>query len=654
MLQPTFNTKNMMKLSHSFKLYGRNIDDEMDSMGNNNNQKKGKKGRGKKGKKATTKVAASSRSKSSSSSSVSSNSNSNSDSDSDSNSNNDGSSSNINGNSETETATTTMDESAIEENIKEVVVQEIEKEEEEKRVVVVVNEMEEEDNSVTDKQIMKEQPAGLEANRGSVTVPKSDPLKQNKVPPEVVFFGEPRNPPPIEAAGDVGYHGSLLYWARHANVVPRTSMERLDMVIPKGRRHPEATKYRMEGDHSNLSFQIILESFKKTMDDLEASKHFIASNIDTIPPVLFQRAITAAKLSAQSKNDLKLMEEYKVMRRRYTIASDQVFFPMNIEIQKSETRVMTYLARSELRNFAKVWDEVEMTLHFTTLLAARLTWDERVQDVLRDIREKVDSTVGYMASGIQRQLMSREFRKPGITSEIYKNATEMIANTMPELYKKVNPEVKLIYEAYNMKDEAKIRDFVSNDFCPRNDISLPELKEKLRIYENCLGTIQGVNYINLRLVTRTVLDIISTEEEKQAYELWYRKFYENGGFDFETYEPDNVPTIIKTEQRMRETGNAFKDFAVQVLKAPTFYTNAFSGARKKANEVGNWFMRDEEILSREPESYEERVEEFRKAYVEQSRLRMEADDKLDAAINGKLDDQDSKVRGSRVIEVFDE
>ena len=636
MLQPTLNAKNVEKASHSFKLYGRNIDDEMDSMGNNN-KKKGKKSKRKKGKITNTKATAtvsdsggsgSSRSDSNSGSDKSSNKNSDSDSDSDS----DNSSSN-NNNSQT---TTVVAAAADDDDDS------------------VAEEMKSEDDRVNDKQIMKEQPAGLEANRGPITVPKSDPLKQNKVPPEVVFFGEPRNPPPIEAAGDVGYHGSLLYWARHANAVPRTSMERLDMVIPKGRRHPRATKYRMEVDNSNLSFQTILKSFKDTMDDLEASKDFIASNIDTIPPVLFQRAITAAKLSAQSKNDLKLMEEYKVMRRRYTIASDQVFFPMNIEIQKSETRVMTYLARSELRNFAKVWDEVEMTLHFTTLLAARLTWDERVQDVLRDIKEKVDTTVGYMASGIQRQLMGREFRKPGITSEIYKNATEMIADTMPELYKKVNPEVKLIYEAYNMKDETKIRDFVTNDFCPRNDVSLPELKEKLRIYENCLGTIQGVNYVNLRLVTRTVLDIISTEDEKRGYELWYRKFYENGGFDFETYEPDEIPTIIRTEQRMRETGNAFKDFAVQVLKAPTFYTNAFSGSRKKASEVGNWFMRDEEILSREPESYEERVEEFRKAYIEQSRLRMEADDKLDAAINGKLDDQDSAVRGSRVIEVSDE
>jgi hypothetical protein len=29
-------------------------------------------------------------------------------------------------------------------------------------------------------------------------VPKADPLKQSIVPPEIVFFGEPRRPPPVE------------------------------------------------------------------------------------------------------------------------------------------------------------------------------------------------------------------------------------------------------------------------------------------------------------------------------------------------------------------------------------------------------------------------------------------------------------------------
>ena len=39
-------------------------------------------------------------------------------------------------------------------------------------------------------------------------------------------------------------------------------------------------------------------------DDLDASKSFIAANIDIIPSKLFLRALTAEKLSVQSKKNL--------------------------------------------------------------------------------------------------------------------------------------------------------------------------------------------------------------------------------------------------------------------------------------------------------------------------------------------------------------
>ena len=58
---------------------------------------------------------------------------------------------------------------------------------------------------------------------------------ENAPPPaEVVFFGEPRRPPPIEALRDTRYHGPLLSWARHANVIPRSTEERAVKVYVLG------------------------------------------------------------------------------------------------------------------------------------------------------------------------------------------------------------------------------------------------------------------------------------------------------------------------------------------------------------------------------------------------------------------------------------
>ena len=292
------------------------------------------------------------------------------------------------------------------------------------------------------------------ANIAVGKVPRSRPLQQAQVPPEVVFFGEPRNPPPAEAASDVRYHGSLLAWARHATVAPRTSEERLATVFPRGRLHPEAPVHRIPTDPSALTFEEVLDRFVAVMDCLEASKAFIDANIDIVPSALFLRALTAEKLTAQSRKDLDRMNSLREVRARYIVASDQLFFPLNLEVQKAETRVMTYLARVELRAFARDWDEVEASLHFATLLAARLTWDARVREVLDTIRTRVKESVAYMSEGLQRDLMSREFRKPGLTAELFLNTSNAVQTQFPELYGKVRPELRALHETYFMSSEA--------------------------------------------------------------------------------------------------------------------------------------------------------------------------------------------------------
>ena len=42
---------------------------------------------------------------------------------------------------------------------------------------------------------------------------------------------------------------------------------------------------------------------------------------------------------------LNAMYNYAIIFNTLYIAHDQLFFPLNMEIQKAETRVMTYLAR---------------------------------------------------------------------------------------------------------------------------------------------------------------------------------------------------------------------------------------------------------------------------------------------------------------------
>ena len=149
----------------------------------------------------------------------------------------------------------------------------------------------------------------------------------------------------VDAARELKYHGTLLMWARHATVAPRNSEERVAAVFPKGAAHPQASTYRLDNVNGALSFDSIFDSFVRLMDDLEASKAFLSANMDIVPSKMLLRALTARKLSLQSKGDLEGMAYLKAVRDRCILAHDQLFFPLNLEIVKSETRVMTYLAR---------------------------------------------------------------------------------------------------------------------------------------------------------------------------------------------------------------------------------------------------------------------------------------------------------------------
>eukprot|EP01038_Epipyxis_sp_PR26KG_P011188 gene11188-15008_t len=486
-------------------------------------------------------------------------------------------------------------------------------------------------------------PATFSPNRrNQLRVPKGDPLAQTLVPPEVVFFGEPRTPPPPNAVYELNFHPTLLKWARHATFAPQTSSERLELVFPQGKYLSDAMLYRLPSQ--NLTYKMILEGFIKVMDNTEKSKAFINANIDIVPSALFLRALTAQKLAVQSRKDSRLMDFLKEVRRKYILANDQLFFPLNIEVQKAETRVMTYLARDEMRNFAQSWDEVEMSLHFTCLLSARITWDLAVKGILDDIKSRMDDAVEYMREGLKRDLMSRQFRRPALTSEVYQNASFAIQFKMPELYAKVRPEVKAMHETYFMADENVIKSYLQNDFCPRNNISMDQLKERLRIYEATVAAIaDGGEYTYLRNRIHSFHDLLCSNEEKKNLDNWYFDHRDSVDGDFETYEEneiDDYPLFIKYQDQVKDKGNAFANFANDVLKVE-IWSDHLKGGRIKSNEVGAWLNDDIEFTEPPAPTFEDKLEEFRKAYFQQTELRKEAEKSFKKMVINRLDEQEA-------------
>eukprot|EP01041_Mallomonas_annulata_P008592 gene8592-17721_t len=197
---------------------------------------------------------------------------------------------------------------------------------------------------------------------------------------------------------------------------------------------------------------------------------------------------------------------------------------------------------------------------------------------------------------------------------------------------------------------------------PGGQSSSPSASSETGGIETCFlllqKNIQDPNYYKLRLRTRVIYELLcedidtksntNTNTDALKQDKWYLDFLANG-YGFETYEPDVVPTLVKAEQRIRDTGNAFETFQVDILKSPTKYTPAFSGGRPKGNDVGNWLERDPDWnATGVVESYEQRIEEFRQAYIKQTNLRLAAEERMNGMIGKKLDDQD-KILGKRKL-----
>ena len=328
-------------------------------------------------------------------------------------------------------------------------------------------------------------------NDAVLRVPKKDPMSGGALPPETVFFGDVRRPPPVSSAGSEKYQISLLHWARHGNAMPRDSADRVRVVLPQGRLEPGAERHRLA--EQGLSYEAIFRAWQGVMDDFQEATAFIRANLDMVPPLMFQRALTAEKLRAQYDNDLPRMNYLIAARDKHVTATDHVFFPLNIERLKAETRVMTYLARDELRTFAQSWDTVETTLHMTALMAARIHWDQRAEGQLRAIKKSVAGGVQWFQEATYNELMELRFRKPAITAQTYTNASVNIMQFMPAIYGKVAFEVKAMHETYNMMREGRRGDaekHVMEVMCPREGVSPEVLKFRMRLLDSSLAQIQ--------------------------------------------------------------------------------------------------------------------------------------------------------------------
>ena len=123
-----------------------------------------------------------------------------------------------------------------------------------------------------------------------------------------------------------------------------------------------------------------------------------------------------------------------------------------------------------------------------------------------------------------------------------------------------------------------------------NGLTLDGLKTRVKVLAAALTAIQGTDYTMLRLRVEQIYAALGSEQEVEANHKWYTDEFKDG-YGFDTYRPDEIPNFIREELRYRDTGNAFENFSVEILKATPKPTKSFDDSRKTASELGHWLDR---------------------------------------------------------------
>jgi hypothetical protein len=119
------------------------------------------------------------------------------------------------------------------------------------------------------------------------------------------------------------------------------------------------------------------------------------------------------------------------------------------------------------------------------------------------------------------------------------NMTAQFVNT-PELFDDLPPEVRFVEKATFVKGGTALRQFMIDDFCPKEGITPEGLREGLRRFYVNMSYMQLDPYGDLTNVIERVIEAVSvgTEDARDPYEVYLANMDKNGPGYFQTYTFD--------------------------------------------------------------------------------------------------------------------
>jgi hypothetical protein len=268
---------------------------------------------------------------------------------------------------------------------------------------------------------------------------------------------------------------------------------------------------------------------------------FVLANRDLLGAKM-KKTLGRLKLRAQSQGNVEEATEVRQLWKHFMTIDDSLAAPFKQMIMDAEGRVGPNFGNLDLKSYCGK-EMYERTADYLVLKGMVAHWEKKVLDA--EYFENTPETRSNFIDVLMVGDPKRYLPEPPIIHRydevvritlMAQNMTAQYVST-PELFDDLPPEVRFFEAATFIKGGTTLRQFMIEEFCPKEGITPEGLREGMRRLEVQLANMQIDPYGDLKNVMTRLGDTmaVGTDDARDPYTTYLFNMSREGPGHFQTY-----------------------------------------------------------------------------------------------------------------------
>lgn len=268
---------------------------------------------------------------------------------------------------------------------------------------------------------------------------------------------------------------------------------------------------------------------------------FVTANRDLLSTKM-KKTLGRLKLRAQSEMDVETALEYRKLWKHFMTIDDSISAPFKQMMMDAEGRVGPNFGNLDLKSFCGT-ELYERTADYLVLKGMVAHWEKKVMDAeyFENTPETRSNFIDVLMVGDPKRYLPNPpiiFRYDEVVriTLMAQNMTAQFVST-PELFDDLPPEVRFFEAATFIKGGTSLRQYMIEDFCPKEGITPEALREGMRRLEAQMANMQIDPYADLRNVMSrlSATMAVGTDDARDPYTSYLFSPNKDSPGYFQTY-----------------------------------------------------------------------------------------------------------------------